>query len=86
MTQERVRRRRMNLIRAREDAGLSQEDLAELVGSQQGYISQLENCERNPGRQLAKQIAGILKCDDSYLFDEGIEPVVQAIEEGVAVG
>lgn len=85
MTEEKVRQKRWNLIKAREAAALSQEDLARLVGTQQGYISQLETCERNPGRQLAKQIARILNCDDSYLFDEGLGPAVQ-IEEGLAVG
>ncbi|MDB4896317.1 MAG: Helix-turn-helix domain [Firmicutes bacterium] len=66
---------RMNLRLAREAKGLSQGGLANLLDTTQPYISQIETCQRNPGRSLGKRIAKILTGNpnkDGFLFDEGV--------------
>lgn len=46
-----------SMIRARKSQNLTQKQLAELVGIDQGDISKLENGLRNPTIQLLKRIA-----------------------------
>lgn len=46
-----------SMIKARKSQNLTQKQLAELVGIDQGDISKLENGLRNPTIQLLKRIA-----------------------------
>lgn len=55
----------------REKKGLSQEDLAKLVGTTQQYISSFEKEThgRVPGTKLLTQLAAVLGCSLDYLMD-----------------
>lgn len=54
----------------REDQGLSQEQLAERVGTAQSTISQLEQGERNPSYRTLRSLAKALGVSVSYLLGE----------------
>ncbi len=52
----------------RENANLTQKELAEKVGIRQHHISEIENKKRTIGKELAQKIAKVLKTDyRSYL-------------------
>jgi transcriptional regulator with XRE-family HTH domain len=54
----------------REDQGLSQTELAGLVGTSQSTISQIEGYERNPSYQMLQKLADALDVKVSYLLGE----------------
>ncbi|OSI20418.1 helix-turn-helix transcriptional regulator [Neisseria dumasiana] len=54
----------MNAIKtARKKSGLSQCELATLIGCTQTHISSLENGKKQASTQLAKKISEVLKVD-----------------------
>lgn len=56
---------------ARLKAGLSQKELAALVGCTQVHISSIENGQKSPSAALAKKIADVLKINPmDILFPE----------------
>lgn len=69
---------RMHLRTARVAKGLSQEELGRLLGMGSGgqsYVSLVEGCRKNPGRQIARRLSEILGHPDTYLLDEGLEVI-----------
>lgn len=63
-------RTRIKELRARD--GLTQEDLARMVGARRETILFIEKGDYNPSLNLAHQIAKALKTtiDDLFLFDD----------------
>ena len=51
----------------RQEAGISQEDLADLAGLHRTYIGGIERCERNVSIDNIEKIARALKTDISEL-------------------
>lgn len=49
-------------------AGLTQTQLAEMCGIEQGYYSQVENSKRNPSVKLAKKLANALNIEWTKFF------------------
>ena len=63
-----------NRVKAlREDAKLTQEQLAEQLHFSAKYIGDLENARRNITPQTAELMASLFRCDASYLLDETVE-------------
>lgn len=60
-----------NLKRYRQQAGLSQEKLAERCGLHRTYISDVERCKRNISIENIQRIADALAVDAYQLFLEG---------------
>lgn len=54
----------------REDQGLTQTQLAELVGTSQSTISQIEAGDRNPSYKMLRQLASALKVTVGYILGE----------------
>jgi DNA-binding XRE family transcriptional regulator len=48
---------------ARKKEGLTQEELAQLIGISQTHISEMENGKRTIGKEMAKRLSNILKID-----------------------
>jgi transcriptional regulator with XRE-family HTH domain len=61
---------RANLINCRNQAGLTQEKLAELCNTDPGYIRQIENGRRFPSVAYIERIAAALKIAPYRLFYE----------------
>lgn len=59
---------RKELAIARENIGMTQTRMAELLGISRSYYSLIENGMRNPDYGLAKRIAKILKVSPSSIF------------------
>ncbi|EIW20088.1 MULTISPECIES: helix-turn-helix transcriptional regulator [Pelosinus] len=59
---------RKELAIARENIGLTQARMAELLGISRSYYSLIENGMRNPDYGLAKRIAKILKVSPNNIF------------------
>jgi ribosome-binding protein aMBF1 (putative translation factor) len=47
----------------RKKEGLTQKDLARLIGVSQNHISDMEHSKRPIGKEMAKRLAGVLKVD-----------------------
>jgi ribosome-binding protein aMBF1 (putative translation factor) len=47
----------------RKKAGLTQKDLARLIGVSQNHISDMEHGKRPIGKEMAKRLAGVLQVD-----------------------
>ena len=58
-----------NLARIRESRGLTQTQLAEMVGANQATISKIEKGVGNPTLSMILRIADALKCDPADLFN-----------------
>ncbi len=54
----------------REDAGLSQKEVAEIISVTQPYYSQIEVRLRQPSVKLAKEIARVFGFEWWRMFDE----------------
>lgn len=65
----------------REEQGLSQEDLAERVGTAQSTISQLEQGARNPSYRTLRSLADALGISVSYLLGEAEVEKLEPEEE-----
>lgn len=52
----------MTLRERRDAAGLTQEQVAEMLGISASYYSLLENCKRRMSLEMAKNLARILQC------------------------
>ncbi len=50
-------------------AGIRQNQLAKLVGIDEGYLSRIVNGVRVPKQQLRQEIAQVLGCDPDWLFE-----------------
>jgi ribosome-binding protein aMBF1 (putative translation factor) len=57
-----------NLMVARKQAGLSQRDLARLIGGSQNQISEIENCTRNVTFRTVTRLARALKVSEFDLL------------------
>lgn len=62
-----------NIQRAREAAGLTQEELAEAIGKQQPTISRWEMGVSSPPYSVLIRLAQALDVDVVYLFDPAAE-------------
>lgn len=54
----------------REDQGLTQTEFAELVGTSQSTISQIEAGERNPSYNMLRRLASALNVSVGYVLGE----------------
>ena len=54
--------------------GLTQRELAEMVGITQGWLSGIESGNRKPSVAVAKKIADVLEFEWSRLFEEDANP------------
>ena len=63
------------LKQARKEKGLSQEELANLIGLKVGTVSKYEQVDRTPGIGKLQLIANALDCDTSRLVASGDEYV-----------
>ena len=61
----------MNLLEKRKEKGMSQEQLAAIVGVSRPFISQLENGEHLPSIKTAKALAKALDSTVDELFADG---------------
>ena len=57
-----------NLKRCRNEAGLTQEQLAHLSGLHPTYVSLLERGQRNPGFEIQVKLVGALGIDPNDLY------------------
>ncbi len=57
-----------NIKKAREEKGITQEELAEKVGAHVSYISRIERGIANPAHDLLESIGKILKMKPSDLL------------------
>lgn len=76
------RENREALVVARNVKGLSQEDLANLVGCTQQYISLIESGARNPSPQMAKRIADAVGRPIGSLFPDIIDAFRALLNNG----
>jgi transcriptional regulator with XRE-family HTH domain len=84
-------RDRWYLAEWRQFRELTQEQLAERVGSSKGYISDLENSERRYNQDLLERFAKALDCkpwqlliDPSSIptpYPEGVDPIANAVRK-----
>ena len=58
-----------NLARIRDSRGLTQTQLADMVGANQATISKIEKGVGNPTLSMIQRIADALKCDPADLFN-----------------
>ena len=61
----------MKLKEIRLRAGLTQEQLAELMNTEQSYISRWETGRNEPGLDIVRQLAAVLHCTTDELL--GVE-------------
>lgn len=61
------------LVMARNEVGLSQEQLAEAVGCSQQFVSMIEAGQRNPGLKMARKIADAVHAPVERLFPDIVE-------------
>lgn len=61
---------RMWLIKLRKKYGLSQYELADLLGISRSYYSLIETGSRDPGGKTAKKIADLLDFDMALFYEE----------------
>lgn len=59
-----------NVRRIRMERGLSQEDLADLVGISRNYVGMIERQENSPTVVMIERLAKALKVDPVQLFEE----------------
>ena len=64
------------LIEARHEAGILQADLAERVGKDQSYISNIERCQRRVDIVEFLDIAAALGVDPKSLFGDIVDRVM----------
>ncbi|WP_010305293.1 helix-turn-helix transcriptional regulator [Kurthia senegalensis] len=64
------RKKRYELISAREKTKLSQQEVAEIVGVTQANISRYENGTQSPAISVAFKLAELYKKDVSTLFNK----------------
>lgn len=60
----------MKLLEKRKEKGLSQEQLASMVGVSRPFISQMETGEHLPSIKTAKALANVLECTVDELLRE----------------
>ena len=60
-----------NMKKYRKEAKLTQEELAELCGTDHRYIGQIETGKRCPSLEYVEKIANALKVEPYLLFFEG---------------
>lgn len=65
------------LIELRKQNGLTQKQLAEMVGLSRSYYSEIELGTKTPGGKAAKRIADLLGFDMELFFEEESRKVSQ---------
>lgn len=75
MTLEERKKLGNRLKQARKEKGLSQEELANLIGLKVGTVSKYEQGDRTPGIGKLQLIANALECDTSRFVTSGDEYV-----------
>lgn len=60
----------VNLLRRREELGLSQEEFAKILGFNRKYLSRLERGQGNPSLRRVEIYAKSLELDARYLLRE----------------
>lgn len=58
------------VILARQARGISQEDLAQSVGINQGFLSKVENGLKEPSEDVVNKIAGVLKFPLTFFYQQ----------------
>lgn len=64
--------KREQLIKTRKEFGMTQTDMANVVGVHRSYYGLIENGNRNPTLRIAAKIAEALNSDIEYLFKDEI--------------
>lgn len=54
-------------------AGIRQNRLAQMLGVDESLLSRVVNGFREPSHEMRIQIAQLLKCDETWLFDAAVE-------------
>lgn len=82
---------RLDLLRLRKAAGLSQRELAEKLGVQPSFLSAIENGRSRLPEEKIDRLKDILACDDleDYMTEDGSEaavpPHTHSVEESDAI-
>lgn len=63
-----------NIRRLREQMGLKQKDLAQMVGVSDAYISMCENKNRTPSFEVSLKMCEVFGCTIDYLLNNKGEP------------
>lgn len=74
---------KLRIRELRDQRGLTQEALAELVETSKGYVSQMESGKRTPSGAMLEKLASALGCRVPDLYDAG--DFADAISEIVAI-
>lgn len=74
---------KLRIRELREQRGLTQEALAELVETSKGYVSQMESGKRTPSGAMLEKLAAAFGCRVPDLYDAG--DVSDAISEIIAI-
>lgn len=56
------------LVNIRMKAGLTQQEVADIVGISRAFYAQIESGSRKPSTDVAKKVAETLKFDWTYFF------------------
>ena len=64
--------KRIDLLKARKSAGMTQHEIAEASGIQRSYYGLIETGQRNPTLKIAKRIASALDTDIEHVFPDEI--------------
>ena len=71
------------LIELRERRGLSQRDLAEMIGVPAGTVAMWEKGRRNPKQESIENMAKALTCDIDYLKGITDVPITMRLKEDI---
>lgn len=71
------------LIEKRRTSGLSQKQVAEMIGISQTMISQYERGERNPSLEVLVKLAVVYRCSIDYLLMGNEKASAEVSVEGI---
>lgn len=72
----------------REELGITQTQLAELLGVSKGAVGNYETDANSPKASIMYKVFDVLKCDANYIFQDNIETIkkVPSTRDGTLLG